>query len=84
MQKIILFMLLLILPLLPIISTAETKTESASSKKISALFQSHYNAGEYRQIFELFATQMQEALPLEQSTVFFQGLASQAELKIIT
>ncbi|WP_406685205.1 peptidoglycan DD-metalloendopeptidase family protein [Seonamhaeicola sp. MEBiC1930] len=72
MKKISLILLLLI----PIISFGQTEKEA--SKKVSAEFEKYYNSNEYQKIFNLFSTEMKNALPIEQTTNFLKGLKSQA------
>jgi len=52
--------------------------ESNSHKKISTKFQTNYNKEDYSSIFEMFAQNMKDALPLEKTTNFLKGLKFQA------
>lgn len=66
----------LIFLLLPFLSFGQDET--VVSKKVATDFVTHYNAGEYTKIFDLFGSDMQAALPIEQTSNFLQGLHDQA------
>jgi len=72
MKKLILF-ILIISPLFGFF-----QNEKETSKKISAEFEKKYNSSEYQEIFEMFSDEMKTALPIEQTTDFFNGLNNQA------
>ncbi len=72
MKKLILF-ILIISPLFGLF-----QNEKETSKKISAEFEKNYNSSEYQEIFEMFSDDMKTALPIEQTTDFFNGLNNQA------
>lgn len=54
------------------------QAETQASKKISALFEQHYNADAYQKIFDLFSDKLKARLPLEQTTNTVKRLKSQA------
>ncbi len=72
MKKIILTLLLLI----SIISYGQIEKETV--KKKSAEFEQYYNSNEYTKIFDLFSSEMKNALPIEQTTDFLKRLQRQA------
>ena len=72
MKKLILF-ILIISPFFGFF-----QNEKETSKKISAEFEKNYNSSEYQEIFEMFSDEMKTALPIEQTTNFFNGLNNQA------
>jgi len=72
MKKLILF-ILIISPFFGFF-----QNEKETSKKISAEFEKNYNLSEYQGIFEMFSDDMKTALPIEQTTDFFNGLNNQA------
>jgi len=72
MKKLILF-ILIISPFFGFF-----QNEKETSKKISAEFEKNYNSSEYQEIFEMFSDEMKTALPIEQTTDFFNGLNNQA------
>ncbi len=59
-------------------STLAAQKETAYSQKAAATFERHYNAGQYDSIFASFSPQMQEALPLSNTSQFLTNLKSQA------
>ncbi len=65
----------LLLSLIPIISFGQTEKEAY--KKVSSEFEKYYNSNEYKKIFDLFSSEMKNALPIEKTTVFFSGLNNQ-------
>jgi len=67
-----------IAPLLLFFSVGFCQTEKETSKNISAEFEKNYNSEEYQEIFEMFSDEMKTALPIEQTTDFFNGLNNQA------
>jgi len=67
-----------IAPLLLFFSVGFCQTEKETSKNISAEFEKNYNSEEYQEIFEMFSDDMKTALPIEQTTDFFNGLNNQA------
>ena len=67
-----------IAPLLLFFSVGFCQTEKETSKNISAEFEKNYNSEEYQEIFEMFSDEMKTALPIEQTTNFFNGLNNQA------
>ncbi|HAS42864.1 MAG TPA: peptidase M23 [Microscillaceae bacterium] len=69
-----LFLILLILA--PLFSFGQVETQAA--KKVSALFEQHYNANEYQKIFDMFSDQLKARLPLETTTITVKRLKSQA------
>jgi murein DD-endopeptidase MepM/ murein hydrolase activator NlpD len=54
------------------------QTEKTNYKAEADLFESHYNQGNYEQIFTLFSNEMQTALPLQKTIEFLSGLKRQA------
>ena len=54
------------------------QTEKETSKKVSAEFEIHYNSDDYKNIFDLFSSEMKSALPIEKTTEFLKGLKSKA------
>tara|TARA_B100000073_G_C23657867_1_gene543253 strand:+ start:84 stop:1046 length:963 start_codon:yes stop_codon:yes gene_type:complete len=67
-----------IAPLLLFFSVGFCQTEKETLKNISAEFEKNYNSEEYQEIFEMFSDEMKSALPIEQTTDFFNGLNNQA------
>jgi len=68
---------------LPIIFTLVShysfgQIETSEHQNVSDQFEDHYNASEYEQIYHLFAPVMQEALSIDQTLEFLQGLKAQA------
>ena len=61
--------------LIPLLSFGQGENETY--KKVSAEFEQYYNKAEYQKIFDLFASQMKVALPIEKTTDFVKGLHSQ-------
>jgi len=62
----------ILLLLIPI--TAFSQDEKENYKMASANFETKYNAKDFKGIFNLFAPEMQKALPLEKTEEFFTGL----------
>ena len=54
------------------------QTEKIASKSVADSFEIHYNAGNFDAIFSSFSSEMQNALPLDQTKAFFEGLKAQA------
>ena len=52
--------------------------EQVKDGKISAEFEQLFNSGDYIGIFDLFSTEMKNALPKEQANKYFNGLKTQA------
>lgn len=67
------FVLLVLFPIL-----CFGQYEKEISKKVSSEFEKFYNSSDYQKIFELFSSEMKNALPIEQTIDFLKGLKSQA------
>jgi murein DD-endopeptidase MepM/ murein hydrolase activator NlpD len=59
---------------LMVLNTHAQQTERESHKAVANLFEKNYNAGDYEAIFDSFAPEMQEALPMEEAKKFFSGV----------
>jgi CubicO group peptidase (beta-lactamase class C family) len=68
----------IVLFLILIVSVAFGQTEKPESKMAADSFVDHYNAEKYDEIYAMFSSEMQSALPLDETTKFLQGLMSQA------
>jgi murein DD-endopeptidase MepM/ murein hydrolase activator NlpD len=58
--------------------TLSGQTESATYKAVADNFEMNYNKGDYDAIFNCFSAEMQNALPLEQTKIFFSQQKFQA------
>ena len=54
------------------------QAEDAKMKLVSKRFVEYYNSDNHQQLFSMFADAMKEALPLDQTIDFVEGLKSQA------
>ncbi len=68
-------LILVLLSLIPIMSFGQTEKEIY--KKVSSEFEKYYNLNEYQKIFDLFSSEMKNALPIEKTIDFFSGLYNQ-------
>lgn len=73
MKKILTILILIILT-----DFAFGQTEKATYKTVADDFEKNYNADNFDAIFANFSTEMQKALPIEQSKEFFSKLKQQA------
>lgn len=60
------------------ISNVIAQSEKPIYQKIANEFENNYNKTEYKEIFNSFSSEMQNALPLDKTIAFFSGLQSQA------
>ena len=60
------------------ISFAFGQTERMANKSVADSFEVNYNADNFDAIFSGFSTEMQNALPIDKTKVFFAGLKTQA------
>lgn len=66
------------LVILVLMQSSFAQTETASSKQVIHQLSQFYNAAQYDSIFNLFATNMKSALPVDKTIAFFSGLKKQA------
>ncbi|MCF6241572.1 MAG: peptidoglycan DD-metalloendopeptidase family protein [Bacteroidales bacterium] len=55
-----------------------SQTEKSESKTIAKTFEDNYNKNDYKAIFLMFSSEMQQALPVDKTIEFLTGLKSQA------
>ncbi len=68
----------LIVILMVAVQLSYGQTEDAKMKLVSKSFVEYYNSDNHQQLFSMFADAMKEALPLDQTIDFVEGLKSQA------
>jgi murein DD-endopeptidase MepM/ murein hydrolase activator NlpD len=73
MKKTLLIIILLFATLLSF-----AQTEKANDKKVSGEFEQKFNKGDFNGIFDLFSTEMKNALPKNETDQFLTGLKKQA------
>lgn len=54
------------------------QTEKIGSKEVADSFETYYNSDNFDAIFSAFSTEMQNALPIDQTKEFLKGLKTQA------
>lgn len=64
--------------LLCVASLSFAQTEKANDKKVAAAFEQKFNAGDFNGIFDLFSSEMKDALPKAETNEFLTGFKMQA------
>lgn len=72
--------ILLMLTLTIAMTSVQSQEEKIANKQAAEKFENFYNKGSYENIFSLFSTEMQAALPLDKTKAFLAGMRAQAGL----